>query len=31
MWNLKNNTDESIYKTDIDNKLKVIKGGGAAN
>ena len=28
MWNLKNNTDESIYKaeTDIENKFMVTKG-----
>ena len=30
MWNLKNNTNESIYKTktDIENKLMIIKGEG---
>ena len=28
MWNLKNNTDESIYKagTDVENKFMVTKG-----
>ena len=26
MWNLRNNTNESIYKTDIENKLMVTKG-----
>ena len=31
MWNLKNNTNESIHKTDIEKKLKVIKGGGGTN
>ena len=37
MWNLKNNTNESIYKTDsqIENKLMVTKGrkggGGEIN
>lgn len=36
MWNLKNNTSESIYKIKIDsqteNKFKIIKwGGGGIN
>ena len=33
MWNLKNDTNELIYKTDIDDKLMVNKGerGGGIN
>ena len=27
MWNLKHDTNESIYETDIENRLVVAKGG----
>ena len=28
MWNLKCNTNEHIYKTDIEKRLMIVKGDG---